>query len=106
MNSTDFRDAEFEALREGLEASRKIVYEGWERFGPCTTRQLAGHIGMDILTVRPRTTELIQMGLLCVAGGCRGGKEGVYRARTKGEWNGFKGDVLTVMGTRTQLQLI
>jgi hypothetical protein len=63
MTSTDYRDMTWEQVQEHLVEDRLRVYHGLQVWGPCTTRQLAGLIGMDLLTVRPRVTELVQMDL-------------------------------------------
>jgi hypothetical protein len=64
MKAIDFRNATFHSLHSELEGLRLRVYEAWIKYGPCTTRALAEHCGIDLLTVRPRTTELLQLGLL------------------------------------------
>jgi hypothetical protein len=61
MKPTDYRDMTWEEVKEHLVEDRLRVYHGLQMWGPCTTRQLAGLIGMDLLTVRPRMTELCQM---------------------------------------------
>lgn len=94
MKPTDFRNATFSGLLADLPRLRAEVWQAWLRHGPCTTRELAARMGMDLLTVRPRSTELFQQGLIAVlANGAPTeaevesvGKEGVYRARTMEEW--------------------
>ena len=92
MKATDFRDATFEGLRAELPALRLAAYFGWMTHGPGTTREVAGRCGMDILTFRPRTTELVQMGLVRVQNEeCRmKNGEGVYRAAMAEEWEDWK----------------
>jgi len=63
MKSTDYRDMTWQEVRGHLVEDRLKVYDSLCVWGPCTTRQLAGFVNMDLLTVRPRVTELCQMGL-------------------------------------------
>lgn len=88
MKPIDFRDETYHSLRERISGIREDVWKAINRHGPCTTRELAERSGIDILTVRPRVTELYEMGFVCLAESSpngRGGKEGVYRARTPAE---------------------
>ena len=98
MNPGDYRNATWEQLQKGLTGMRSRAYFAWLRFGPGTTEQVALASGISLLTFRPRTTELFQMGLVelevrsqksevrsQVAEG-RGGHEGHYRAVTRQEW--------------------
>ncbi len=55
------------------------------KHGPCTTRALAAVCAADILTVRPRVTELIQLGFVQAVPGQAQGHEGVYRALSLAE---------------------
>ena len=80
MKATDFRNATFEGLKDRLEGLRKEVYRAWSLYGPGTTEQVAARAGMDILTFRPRSTELHQMGLLMISG--RKGRSGIYEVAT------------------------
>lgn len=64
VKSIDFRNATFESLRGQLDGLRAAVYEAWVKHGPTTTRQLARLCEIDLLTLRPRTTELVQIGLV------------------------------------------
>lgn len=43
---------------------RQKVYRAFEKFGPCTTMELTGRSGISPFIVRPRTTELLQIGLV------------------------------------------
>ena len=84
MKPVDFRNETFDQLKERLNEDRKLVHDAWLAHGPGTTRAVADKAGIDILTFRPRSTELFQMALLEVTG-----KEihsGIYRARTIEEW--------------------
>jgi hypothetical protein len=91
MKPIDFRLATFAELKTRLAGQREAVLRAWQRHGPGTTAAVCMAAGMSILTFRPRTTELFQLGFLCVLErGCyialgsdtpvdRGG---VYRIRT------------------------
>ena len=62
MEPVDYRNATWEDIQGKLEGSRARVYHALILNGPITTRELAARIGIDILTVRPRVTELCQLG--------------------------------------------
>lgn len=81
--STDLRTENWVSIQPQLVGDRLRVYEAWLMWGPCTTRQLAEKTGIDILTLRPRTTELYQLELLVVE--C-GGREKTFRAIPRTEW--------------------
>lgn len=66
------------------------MFTAWAVYGPGTTRQVSEAAGIDILMFRPRTTELLQMGLLKIAGSGSSGKEGVYRLATEEEWEDWR----------------
>ncbi|MGC3991681.1 MAG: hypothetical protein QM796_18720 [Chthoniobacteraceae bacterium] len=78
MNPLSVRNEPTAPLRPRVQGFRRTVLEAWQLHGPCTTRELASRSGLELLTLRPRTTELLQLGLLaCLPGtGC----ERAYRA--------------------------
>lgn len=78
MKPVDIRNENWEGLRERVAGLRLIVWQALRQHGPCTTRALAAAAGIDILTVRPRVTELVQLGFADLLEE-RGG-EGVYAA--------------------------
>lgn len=81
MRSIDYRNATWASLQDDLAGRRLAVYAELARLGPCTTRELAERSGMDILTVRPRVTELLQLGFAVEEPEAEGSKrEGRYRA--------------------------
>lgn len=80
MRPIDLRDAQFSDLTAQLVHLRLSVYEAFQEHGPGTTRQVAHAAGVDLLTLRPRVTELVQLGFLELTG--HDGHEGIYRART------------------------
>ena len=59
MKPIDYRKATFAAIQGHLEGNRRNVYDALRTLGPQTTRALAQLAKMDLLTVRPRITELI-----------------------------------------------
>lgn len=84
MKPVDYRNATWDEMQGGLDALRAQVWNGMEMHGEAhTTREWADILGVDILSVRPRITELCQLGFaeLVVerAGGTRS-REGRYRA--------------------------
>lgn len=85
MKPTDFRTATFRELQGRLVYLRLSVWEALAHHGPCTTRELARECGFDLLTVRPRVTELVQMGFAVCVNEDEAGKEGIYRALTVAE---------------------
>jgi DNA-binding Lrp family transcriptional regulator len=84
MRPIDFRNETFRDLAARVDSDRQTVLDALRRLGPSTTRSLSERMGMSILTVRPRCTELLQLGAVELHG--REGHEGVYRARTDYEW--------------------
>jgi hypothetical protein len=88
MTPTDLRNSSFDRIRQDLHGRLQEVYHAWLTYGPGTTRQLAGLSGIDILNVRPRTTDLVGLGLVMLSGSVRG--EGIYMARTQAEWEAWR----------------
>jgi hypothetical protein len=56
------------------------VYTAFVHYGPGTTWQVSQKAGMSILTFRPRTTELLQMGFVEVMDGTENSREATYIA--------------------------
>ena len=83
MNPIDLRNETWESLQKYLTGMRLAVLHAYRTHGPCTTRELANRIEMDLLTVRPRTTELLELGMLRLVG--RRESEGVYEYIPAGE---------------------
>ena len=81
MIPLDFRNATFADLQARLHGQRSIVLRAWQRHGPGTTAQVASRAGMSILSFRPRSTELFQLGYICLADQQPAKGEGIYRAR-------------------------
>lgn len=78
MKPIDFRNATWNDIREQLAGRMLVVYEAWQRYGPGTTREIAERSGLDILTVRPRTTNLFALGFVQLIE--QAGHEGIYSA--------------------------
>jgi hypothetical protein len=57
---------------------RLAVLNAFRIHGPGTTREMARKSGLELLTFRPRTTELLELGLVELVDGVDG--EGIYRA--------------------------
>lgn len=79
MQPVDYRNAAWEEIAARLDKNRNAVYLALQRHGAATTRDLAKAMGWDILNVRPRVTELFQLGFVAVDESS-GGAEGTYRA--------------------------
>lgn len=79
MKPIDYRNETWEDVRARVDRLRLTVYYALERTGACTTRELATRSGIDILTVRPRVTELYQLGLVELVNPEAGGGEGIYQ---------------------------
>ncbi len=82
MQPIDYRNATWEEVAARLDKTRAAVYLALQRHGPATTRDLAKAMGWDILNVRPRVTELFQLGFarLDLESAQASVREGVYRA--------------------------
>jgi predicted transcriptional regulator len=82
MQPIDYRNATWEDIAGRLNKDRNAVYMALLRHGPATTRDLARAMGWDILNVRPRVTELCQIGLVALveAPAQTTGREGIYEA--------------------------
>ena len=87
MKPVDFRDETFESLQERLNDDRLLVHRAWLAQGAGTTREVAAKAGIDLLTFRPRSTELYQLGLLELVD--KDGHEGVYVGRSLPEWETY-----------------
>ena len=84
MKPIDFRNETWMEVRGRVTERMEACLMGLMMHGPCTTRVLAARMGWDILSVRPRVTDLIDLGAVDLVG--REDNEGVYAARLEGEW--------------------
>lgn len=64
MKAIDVRTANWNEIMSCMSVARQRVYEAWQRNGPGTTVAVCERSMMSILSFRPRTTELVQLGLL------------------------------------------
>jgi hypothetical protein len=87
MVPIDYRNATFSDLKSRLSGLRIQVYQAFLDYGPGTTKQIADRSGLSLLTLRPRTTELLDLGFVELIGG--EGHEGIYRARSMAEVEAF-----------------
>jgi hypothetical protein len=85
MKPIDFSRATFADLQERLHGQRAAVLAAWIKFGPGTTAAVAERARISILTFRPRTTELYQLGFVRIAEEQRFRGQALYRARTDAE---------------------
>lgn len=88
MTPEQIRNATFESLRESLADRLRDTYRAFVDHGPGTTFQISERSGMGLLTLRPRATDLLQLGLLDLAGHTveNGKKCGIYYAVTPATW--------------------
>ncbi len=102
MKPVDYRNATWEGVRGQVDGLRMRVWQGMLDNGwAYTTREWAAMLDMDLLTVRPRITELLQLGFVeLVEGECgmrsgecgvRNSHEGRYRAVSEfTAWRAFE----------------
>lgn len=111
MQPIDFRNATFAELRARLTGLRSKVWVAWIAHGPATTRRAAQLSGIDLLTFRPRSTELYQLGAIMLVDeppypGPLSGSEGYYRARTDAEWQAWQERIHEGFSHLKQFQLL
>jgi predicted transcriptional regulator len=81
MKPIDICTANFSDMQARLAGDRSTVLAALRQHGPCTTRELATAMHMDILSVRPRVTELCDIGFAEMVAYVKNQKrEGVYAA--------------------------
>jgi DNA-binding IclR family transcriptional regulator len=79
MKATEIRDMQWQQIREHLSGPRLVVLASLRaQPEPVTSRQLAAVCGLDLLSTRPRLTELVELGLVECVG--KQGHEGLYVA--------------------------
>lgn len=77
MKPIDIRNDTWDSIQSRIREDMLAVWEAYRAHGPCTTRELATRSGIDILTARPRTSDLYKAGLVdCID---RKKKEGIYQ---------------------------
>lgn len=104
MKPIDYRNETWANIRERLKGDRIKVLAALREHGPCTTRALASAMEWDILNVRPRVTELVQLHFAdCTQ---RVGSEGVYLALSDHEAEIiFAGNKAAVLNPQLTLSL-
>lgn len=85
MKPVDFRNATWADLQERIAGQRERVLAAWRVHGPGTTAEVCARAVMSILSFRPRSTELGQLGFICLADAQPAQGEGTYRLRTTAE---------------------
>lgn len=85
MKPIDFRNTTFAELQSRITGQRAAATKAWAGHGPGTTAQVAERSGMSVLNLRPRTTELVQLGFVCLDAVQPAKGEGRYRLRTPSE---------------------
>jgi hypothetical protein len=86
LTPEDIRDMNWEQMQEHVGGLRASALAAFREHGPGTTRQVAARAGWELLSLRPRATELLQLGFLELVG--RENHEGVYLARSDAEVRG------------------
>ncbi len=94
MQPIDFSRITFAELQATLNESRTRVHRAWLAHGPGTTREIAQKAQIDILSLRPRSTELYELGLIELlslkpSDASNYSHQGIYRARTLAEWETY-----------------
>jgi len=104
MKPIDYRNETWANIQERLKGDRIKVLDALREHGPCTTRALASAMEWDILNVRPRVTELVQLHFADCTG--KLGSEGVYLAFSDNEAETvFASNKAAVLNPQLTLQL-
>jgi hypothetical protein len=77
MTPEQIRNANWAEIEKHMQGSRETVYNCLLAFGRCTTSELALKMQHSVLSVRPRITELCDLGLVELVG--KAGHEGIYQ---------------------------
>lgn len=78
MKPVDVRNESWADVMRRVDGDRAEVYRALQAHGPATTRELAADMRWDRDNVRPRMTELFQIGLVKLVGKMR--HHGIYAA--------------------------
>lgn len=106
MKPVDFRNETWNSIQNRIAGQRAAVLAAWTKHGPCTTEQLAERSGLEILSLRPRTTELLQLGFLRLAEVQQSNTEGTYRVSTQQEHSAWlAGEIAKARGIQLPLAL-
>jgi hypothetical protein len=83
LRPAQLRNLTWKEVRVHVSDDMQRVHRAWAEHGPGTTREVADKSGLSLLTLRPRTTDLYQVGMVeCVD---RRGGQGVYAYRSETE---------------------
>ena len=85
MKPADFRNETFTSIGNRIAGQRAAVLNAWLVHGPGTTAEIAERSKISILSLRPRTTELFELGFVCLTDSQPEKGEGTYRKRTVAE---------------------
>ena len=96
--ATEIKRQVWRQIREQATGQRRLVWEAYRDHGPCTSKAISAATGISLWNVRPRTTELLQMGLLKLVG--KDGRDGVYA------WVSLEEAETTAMGRAEQMWLL
>lgn len=83
ITTHDIKLDNWQAVQSRLTDHRLAVWQALAHRGESTSRKLANYMDEDVLTIRPRLTELLQMGFVILTG--KVGHEGTYRACSREE---------------------
>jgi hypothetical protein len=92
MKPIDYRNETWDSIQKRVNELRLSALWAWRCHGPGTTEEVATRANFSLLTFRPRTTELYQMGALqeiddpAAIGYHKTTRGCVYRARGDAEW--------------------
>ena len=104
MKPIDARTATWDEVRANLTGRRLAAYDAWKCWGPGTTHEVAERSGMSVLTLRPRTTELVQLGFVVMTEMAH--KEGIYQAVSEeNAMDAFTTRQMELRGSASQLPL-
>lgn len=81
MRPTDLRNLTWAEALTHVSDDMRRVHRAYRDCGSGTTRRLAELSGISLLTLRPRTTDLYQLGLVECIG--KVGTEGIYEYRSE-----------------------
>lgn len=83
--NNDIKRDQLTKISDGLKGWRAQVHADLTARGESTTEALADFMGCSVLTVRPRVTELIEIGLAERVGRCGKSGCGIYAAISQEE---------------------
>ena len=106
MQPIDYRNETFAAVQSRICGQRAAVLSAWLKHGPATTAELAERSGLSILTLRPRTTELVELGFVRLAEVQTAKGEGTYTAVSPAEAAAhFHRSQIAALNPQTELAL-